>query len=743
MKIRDMKTLRQTLRLLPVLLGLWFSSQAPVSAVNEKGEWPWELKLHGWHDREVAEELGAGWFLNVGPTGLRARITHEHPQYLTIKYVFKKSPAHGLVNINDIVVGANGKRLTVPHTFGRGSRGRGGWEGPLLDMSKLIEDSQGKDGKLELIVWPGGDKSKEKNVTLQIEPVGRFSPTWPFNCPRSDKLMLDLCDFLVDDYKRAGKFESQVHTHSAAVLALMASGEKKYDRLVKDIMSEYRNKRYDPVNGNGFPAWGYGHDGIVMGEYYLLTKDRSLLPAIESLTQCYVEAQTPESGGYSHKPYPSIQRRIAEGGPKGYGAMALPGGLAMVAMSLFKEAGLDYGAPAYERLHQAYLRSAGPNGAIGYGFEAWDHAVIKLTGADAKKKGSPKGIGFLCPYDMRDIKEFEIEWPTKKDPRYKPTDWITKEAETNRIFDFGDAKRIVVRTMPEPEPKRPYKQDGQPCDHYARSGCGALAHSIGNAGNKSWNYFSDLLATGCAKSPNSLLDGHASTHMHVMWGSLGAAMADSKDFQEYMEGIKWWFIMAQAHDGGFVVMPGRDYASTDHVYATRVFPSACAALILSVKEKRLQITGAARGTGGKNTKSSSFGSSVRQARELVDGKRGLLDQSLVTALAELGHAGQLQPLPMSLSKASAKVSLLKVESDGRLTFQDHQGDKQASFALSDLSAADHALLSRLVARLKPDDAEAQARAGIYLELSGDTRLADEYYKKAGARFEPILKDLFR
>ena len=110
-----------------------------------------------------------------------------------------------MIEIDDIIVGANGKRLTVDHTFGRGSRGRGGWEGPMLDMSKLIEDSQGKDGKLELIVWPGGSKAAEKTVTLQIEPIGRFSPTWPFDCPRSDKLMVDLCDFLAGEYKRAGK----------------------------------------------------------------------------------------------------------------------------------------------------------------------------------------------------------------------------------------------------------------------------------------------------------------------------------------------------------------------------------------------------------------------------------------------------------------------------------------------------------------------------------------------------------
>ncbi len=60
-----MKTMHQTLRLFSVLIGLWASSQTPLSAVNEKGDWPWNLKLNGWQDREVAEELGTGWFLNA------------------------------------------------------------------------------------------------------------------------------------------------------------------------------------------------------------------------------------------------------------------------------------------------------------------------------------------------------------------------------------------------------------------------------------------------------------------------------------------------------------------------------------------------------------------------------------------------------------------------------------------------------------------------------------------------------
>ncbi len=719
------------------LLIVWACFLIPALAVNEKGEWPWNLKLNGHHDAEVAEALGTGWFLNVGPTGIRARITHEHPQYFTVKYVFKKSPAAGQVAIDDIIVGANGKKFTVPHTFGRGSRGRGGWEGPMEDMAKLIEDSQGKDGKLELIIWPGGEKSAEKTVSIQIEAVGRFSPTWPFNCPRSDKLAASLRDFLEEEYKREGGFKGGTHVHTTATLALLSDGSGKHDRLVKQIMSEYGGRRYDPQNSNGFPAWGFGHDGILMGEYYLLTKDRSLLPAIKSLNDCLVVSQTPEAGGYSHKPYPTIQQRIVAGGPPGYGAMALPGGLAMVAMSLFKEAGLEHAESAYLRLHQAYLGSVGTNGSIDYGFKEWDHAVIKLADPKGSPKNSPKGVGYLCEEGMADIGEYMIEWPTKADPRYRPTDWLQKETATNHVYDFGDGKRIVVRTMAPEEPTRPMKYDGRSADHYARSGTGALAHAIGNADNKSWGYLSDLMATACANSPNSLLDGHASTHMHVLWGSLGAAMAEEKEFQKYMEGIKWWFIMAQAHDGSYVVMPGRDYASTDHVYGGRVFPSACAAMILSVKDKRLQITGASRGGSVK-----SVAAPQRPARKLAVGKDALLDDYLLQALAALGVSGELTPQPVSLSKASTPVMLEKIESDGSLVFRALNAEKRGTFAFKDLTPGDRAELSVLLAKLKPADTEAQAMAGIYLELVGKTTDADGHFEKAGEDFAEVIEGLF-
>jgi hypothetical protein len=727
------------LRLAALIATFWIAIAGASFAVHEKSDgWPWNLKLHGHHDAEVAEALGTGWFLNVGPTGIRAQITHDNPKYFTVRYVFKKSPADGKIKINDVIVGANGKVMNVAHYFGRGSRGRGTWEGPMVEMSKLIEDSQAADGKIQFIVWPGGDKSKQTTVEVQVEPIGRFSPTWPYGCARSDKLMNQLCEFLYNEHKRQGNF-GRPHTSNAAVLALMASNNKKYESLAFDIVNGYANKRYDPVNGVGFPVWGWGHEGILLGEYYLLTKDRRVLPAIESLVKAFVDGQTPESGGYSHRPSPFIMQRQASGGPKGYGAMALTGGLAMTAMSIFKEAGLEYGQVAHEHLNQAYLRSVDGGGGIGYGFSGLDHAVITLTGPNAKNSNSPRGIGFEIQSGLRNIGPYDINWPTKSDNRYKPTDWLEKEIETNRVFDFGEAKRLVIRTMPVDQPKRKFDYNGRRVDHLARSGTGALAHSIGNGGDKSWEFLAQHMATGCAKSPESLLDGHASTHMHVIWGSLGAALADEKDFRKYMEGVKWWFIMAHTHDGSFVVMPGRDYASTDHVYGTRVFPTGCAAVILALKERRLQVTGASRGAAPAIQSTSA---SSRSARFLADDKQKQLDQTLVFTLANMAHANELKELPMDLSKASSKVVFAGIEADWKLRFRAPNSDASAAFALDELVLADRTMLARLVASLRSGDPEAQAMAGLYMELSGETDIADAYYARSGEEFAPVIEKIF-
>ena len=273
--------------------------------------------------------------------------------------------------------------------------------------------------------------------------------------------------------------------------------------------------------------------------------------------------------------------------------MAGVAGLNWIAMNLFELAEVESLDPiAFERLNQAYLFSAGDNGEIGYGFRAWNHAIIEVTGDSRNVLEGARGIGYYIQTGMEGIEDFNVVWPTREDPRFRPIDWIRDEADRVIVYMQNTNQLMLVRDMSRREPTGPLNHNGRRTGHIFRSGCGALGYAIGSANHEGWEHMARHLGDSCANSPNALLDGHASTLLHTLWGSLGAARSNEAGFRHYMEGIRWWFVMAQTHDGSFVAMPGRDYASTDHVYAGRNFPTATAALILSVKEAQLQITGA-------------------------------------------------------------------------------------------------------------------------------------------------------
>ena len=51
-------------------------------------------------------------------------------------------------------------------------------------------------------------------------------------------------------------------------------------------------------------------------------------------------------------------------------------------------------------------------------------------------------------------------------------------------------------------------------------------------------------------------------------------------------------------------------------------------------------------------------------------------------------------------------------------------------------------LESLVAGCRSSDKEAQATAGIYMELIGNTTVADEYFEKAGPEMREKLDELF-
>jgi len=583
------------------------------AAVFEKDGYPWNVDLRSYPDKEIKDALpGGNWLLNLGPTGIRARIYPEKPNLLVVKYVFQDalSPAKGKVNIDDVIVGANGRKFTTAHRFGRRLPGGGGWDGPMMELAYHIEDSQGSpDGMLRLIVWPKANPSQEKEVGIQLRKVGRFAPTFPYDCPRSKKMLIELCDFLAADYmsadwKKAGSFSGMAYGRAHAMLAMMGSGSPKYNDIIIREMGGYAGKRYDP-EGGGFQCWSWGFDGIVLGEYYLLTKDQRVVPTIQGLAAVMPEGSQGHNGIYTHRSYPAIIRS----GSKPYASIAAISGLQMMAMTLFKKAGLPYDKDLYQRIHQHYLNSTSATSLdIAYAFRSADwlnppaihptHAVIKLK--DPSKALSGRGPGYMCPAGMKGIGQYEIVWPTKADPRWKPTEWLAAEASTNVVTELAEPGfRQIDRCNPQyrdmPEPTQPF-QTSRSGGHLAPVGIGAVAHLIGNEDKPSWQYLGRHAANTCVLGPGNAFDGHAASNLHAFWSILGASRCENPAvLRAYFDYMKTFLILSETHNGGLILQPwGRDRANcnSDVAYGPRTLTTATGAILLALGERRLQITGA-------------------------------------------------------------------------------------------------------------------------------------------------------
>ena len=755
-------------KFLALCLG-FFMISGPTYGIMERDGYPWNVKVK--LDNEYEQKLNkkypnGGWYINLGPTGIRAQIVTNKPNQFLVKFVFDDSlsPARGKISIGDVIVGANGKDFSS-HIFGRRGN-RKGWGGPVMDLSKAIEDCQGKDGKLSLKVWAGGDSKKVKTVELQLKVVGKFASNYPYDCDRSEKLAKQLCDNIAEEYKKKGKL-GRVHTHTQAVLALMANGYREHEGMIKKIVSSYASKRYDPLN-TGFVTWGWGFDGILMGEYTQLYKDKKLRKAMESAAAAYIEGSK-GTGIFTHRSYRALDKM----GKKPYASIAGISGLSMLSLSLIKRAGYDYSEEFYNTLHRHYLNNATPDTlGIAYAFSNKApnknrkdieprHAIIRLK--DPKKGLSGKGPGYECPTGMKGIGQYEIIWPTKKDPRWKPTDWIEKEKNSNKLIEVsiskgdafkGDGVRKVVRNHPDykeptnPEPKKAYKTT-KGAMHCFPIGLGALAHVLDPENRTSWKYLGKHAANTAALSYEHAFDGHAGGNLHAFWTVLGAAHADADKKRKFLDYMKCFLIMSETHYGKMIVQPlSRDRigANGDPSYGPEMLPTATAAILLSLPKKRLLITGALEGASSNYVRKSPSRKTVpKKSVELGvlnSLQKDRLNTVLLLTLSTLSDMKMLKPMTVPLSKTNSKVWLKKAEANGRLTFQVLDSSKEAVLDFGELSEKDYAILARLAAALRPESKLDQAIAGVYMQMLGEENLASTYLlKSSDEHIQKVLKML--
>jgi hypothetical protein len=311
-----------------------------------------------------------GFLVNMGPTG--ARGTLKESAYV-VKYIFEDSPAHGVLELDDEVYGANGK------TFGKHRFGRkvNGIEGPMQDLGLAIEDSEGSDGVLSLMVRRGNESQV---VDVQLEKLGRFADTFPRDCEKSKILLSRAYKYLIE---HPGGLDSQGRAVKA--LALLSSDDPEVFEAGKQMALAW-NKPYDEDTW----SWHMSFQSMALAEYYLRTGDDQVLATlddslkllrraqwkapiyhwkskqIKNIDQAIIDKhQALYEGGLGHAPHPFI---VARGGG-GYGPMQLTTQLAMLSWQLGKMCGLEAQEEGLDAGFQFLENGTTVSGWVAYGGE--------------------------------------------------------------------------------------------------------------------------------------------------------------------------------------------------------------------------------------------------------------------------------------------------------------------------------------------------------------------------------------
>ncbi len=381
-----------------VVLGLAAPLQAQVDYHGNDS--PWGQRAQSGPDAEVP-----GWFYNLGITGLRAQLVADQPKALLIKYVFPKSQADGHVQIGDLIVGAGGQSFQEKHRDGYGEKVFGA-DGPISELANELEVSQsdaGK-GKLSLTLQRGGET---KEVILEVgQKYGSFAATYPAACAKSDKILVELLEYVAKHQQEDGSFGDPVH-NTFAPLALLASGNEKYLPAVERNVRWHSRECRAKENRYGLVNWSYMSAAIVLCEYHLATGEKWVQPELQEIHDRMAKGQylhmsqiNPKSkkshpdsfpkgpkdshGGWGHNP-----------GFEGYGPIAMLTGQGALAYSLMHRCGIKIDREKHDAAFAFLMKGTGANGYVWYG----DQVGGPPDGwADMGRTGATGIANFLSPY---------------------------------------------------------------------------------------------------------------------------------------------------------------------------------------------------------------------------------------------------------------------------------------------------------------------------------------------------------
>jgi len=385
----DRARLRRVIAGLLALVAALAGQPARALRLEKRGTWHVTTKVGP--DARVP-----GWYINLGITGARAKIADEAPKVLEVMYVFEGTPADGHLEVGDKILGVNGRLFTTPHKFGYGVE-KFGYEGPMMEFGNALEQSQGKrmGGRLVLGVMRDG---RPRVVHLQLPTTyGAYSRTYPYDCPKTDRILGELYAYLLEKQKPDGTWHGRPHINAFATLALMASGDPAHMPAVKKAVRMMAQKTGSQIDFGGLDCWKYTLYGTVLAEYYLLTGEAWVWPELQEINTWLAAAQAPR-GGWGHRPWDT------SGKINGYGPINVITMQAKMAWSLMLRCGIDVDRRRYGIAHEFVARGTNAMGYVWYA----DGGAKNPKYADMGRTGAAALAHYLSPVGGEPYRAFAL-----------------------------------------------------------------------------------------------------------------------------------------------------------------------------------------------------------------------------------------------------------------------------------------------------------------------------------------------
>lgn len=283
---------------------------------------PPDLKKDRGVDRALTYNLGAtglrGWIYTKAATqldGLQGRTTTASRQIL-VTHVGANSPADGVIRVDDVILGAGGKRFN---------------DDARKSLALAIQEAERETnrGVLPLTIWRDG---ATLDVQLQLPVLGTYAPTAPFDCPKSKKILEEACAALEKEPLREDLWGA------INGLALLSTGKPEYLPCIRELAHKLvpASRSLKPA---GMVVWDWGYKNLFLCEYFLLTGDEQVLPAIREYTLALARGQS-LYGTFGH----GLAMPRDDGGPNGsippYGPVNTAGLVANLSIVLGAKSGV-------------------------------------------------------------------------------------------------------------------------------------------------------------------------------------------------------------------------------------------------------------------------------------------------------------------------------------------------------------------------------------------------------------------